>query len=184
MKTVNQLIDEVIAREGGYVNHPSDPGGATKYGITLRVARGNGYPGNMKDFPRAFAVEIYRRLYWTRPGLDKVAAIFPLVAEELFDTGINMGPGRAGEFLQRALNGLNRRGRDFADLKVDGDIGPATIRALDAYRRARSMIGERVLVAALDCLQGAHYIGLTEANSKFDDFLFGWLSHRIRNVKI
>ena len=58
------LIDEVIAREGGYGHHPADRGGATNFGITEAVARANGYAGDMRRLPRAFAETIYRRLYW------------------------------------------------------------------------------------------------------------------------
>lgn len=61
---IEGLLEELIDREGGYVNHPSDRGGATKYGITEAVARAHGYSGAMRDLPRAEAAAIYRRLYW------------------------------------------------------------------------------------------------------------------------
>src|SRR3546814_1781938 len=67
------LIDAVIDREGRYVNHPADRGGATCWGITEAVARAEGYAGAMRDLPRADAASIYRRLYWLRPGFDQVA---------------------------------------------------------------------------------------------------------------
>ena len=57
------LIDPLLDREGGYVNHPSDRGGPTAYGITQAVARANGYYGPMRALPREEAVAIYRRLY-------------------------------------------------------------------------------------------------------------------------
>ena len=58
---VDELIEEVIAREGGYVNHPADPGGATRWGVTERLARAHGYRGPMRDYPRGEAVSVYRR---------------------------------------------------------------------------------------------------------------------------
>ena len=58
------FIDRVLAHEGGYVNHPQDPGGETNHGITLRTARANGYSGAMRDMTRAQAVEIYRKAFW------------------------------------------------------------------------------------------------------------------------
>src|SRR3546814_16009430 len=61
------LIDAVIDREGRYVNHPADRGGATCWGITEAVARAEGYAGAMRDLPRADAASLYRRLYWLRP---------------------------------------------------------------------------------------------------------------------
>jgi len=70
---IDDLIDAVIDREGGFVNNPADRGGATRFGVTDAVARANGYTGDMRHFARPAAVAIYRRLYWTAPGLDRVA---------------------------------------------------------------------------------------------------------------
>ncbi len=58
---IEQYLEELIKREGGYVNNPADRGGATKYGITEAVARANGYKGNMKDLPLDVAKSIYRK---------------------------------------------------------------------------------------------------------------------------
>ena len=131
--TIDHLIDAVIDREGGYSNHPADRGGPTKYGITQQVARTSGYPGDMRNFPRDQAKTIYRRLYWTRPAFDQIAPRAPKIAEELFDTGINMGPAVAATFLQRALNALNRGATDYPDMILDGRIGPATLTALESF---------------------------------------------------
>ncbi len=89
---VDSLISEVIAREGGFSNHPADKGGATRWGVTEAVARAHGYRGEMRRLPREEAVAIYRRIYWLRPGFDQVAKLAPRLAAELFDTGVNMGP--------------------------------------------------------------------------------------------
>ncbi|CAA9545731.1 MAG: GH108 [uncultured Sphingosinicella sp.] len=115
---VDELIDEVIGREGGYSNHPADRGGPTRWGVTEAVARAHGFAGDMRSFPREEAVAIYRRIYWLRPGFDRVAELAPAIAAELFDTGVNMGPEVAAGFLQRALNALNRGGSDYADVPV------------------------------------------------------------------
>ena len=104
---VDQLVDALIDREGGYVNHPADRGGATCFGITEAVARAHGYGGAMRDLPRSEAESIYRRLYWLRPRFDQIARRAPRLAAELFDTGANMGPAVAATFLQRALTALN-----------------------------------------------------------------------------
>lgn len=88
---IASLIDTVIGREGGYSNHPADRGGATRWGITEAVARAHGYRGDMRGFPREEAVGIYQRVYWTRPGFDRIAPLAPDIAAELFDTGVNMG---------------------------------------------------------------------------------------------
>ena len=176
---VDELIEAVIEREGGYVDHPADRGGATRWGITEAVARRHGWRGSMRAFPRGEAVAIYRRLYWYRPGLEAVAARAPRLAAEMFDTGVNMGPPVAIGFLQRALNALNRGATDHADLTIDGRIGPATLAAIDAFLAIRRAVGEGVLVKAVDALQGERYIALAERRPANEAFLYGWLAQRI-----
>ena len=176
---VDELIEAVVEREGGYVHHPADRGGATRWGITEAVARRHGWRGSMRAFPRDEAVAIYRRLYWYRPGLEAVAARAPRLAAEMFDTGVNMGPPVAIGFLQRALNALNRGATDHADLTIDGRIGPATLAAIDAFLAIRRAVGEGVLVKAVDALQGERYIALAERRPANEAFLYGWLAQRI-----
>jgi len=151
---VDVLIDGLIEREGGYVNHPADKGGPTCFGITEAVARAYGYAAPMRNLPRVEAAAIYRRLYWLRPRFDQVAKRSGRIAAELFDTGVNMGPAVATTFLQRALTALNRNARDYADLTPDGRVGPMTLHALDAYLETRGKTGgETVLMRALEALQ-------------------------------
>ncbi len=177
---IDDLIDALIEREGGYANHPSDRGGPTKYGITEAVARAHGYAGAMRDLPRDEAAAIYTRLYWLRPRFDQVAKRSGAVAAELFDTGANMGPAVAATFLQRALSALNRDRKDYADLVPDGRIGAATLAALDTFLQLRGKTtGESVLLRALDALQGERYIRLAERRPANEAFLYGWLANRI-----
>jgi len=177
---VDELIDELIEREGGFVSHPADRGGPTRYGITEAVARAHGYAGAMNQLPRDEAAAIYRRLYWLRPRFDQVAERAPRVAAELFDTGANMGPAVAATFLQRALTALNRGGKDFPDLVPDGRIGPATLAALDSFLEARgNRGGETVMMRALEALQGERYLRLAEKRPANEAFLYGWLANRI-----
>lgn len=177
---IDQLVDALIEREGGYVNHPADRGGPTRYGITEAVARAHGYAGAMASLPRDEAAAIYRRLYWLRPRFDEVAERCTRVAAELFDTGVNMGPAVAATFLQRALTALNRNGSDYADLTPDGRIGDRTLAALDAYLAARGRRGgETVLLRALEALQGERYLRLAERRPANEAFLYGWLANRI-----
>ena len=112
---IDRMVDALIERVGGYVNHPADKGGPTCFGITEAVARAHGYAGPMRMLPRSEAIAIYKRIYWLRPRFDAVAARSARIAAELFDTGVNMGPAVAVTFLQRALTALNRNGTDFAD---------------------------------------------------------------------
>jgi lysozyme family protein len=178
--SVNDLIDALIEREGGYVHHPADKGGATCFGITEAVARANGYVGDMRNLPREEAALVYRRLYWLRPRYDAIARRAPRIAAELFDTGVNMGPAVATTFLQRALTALNRGGKDYPDLVPDGRVGPTTLGALDAYLQSRgTRSGETVLLRALEALQGERYLRLAERRPANEAFLYGWLANRI-----
>jgi lysozyme family protein len=177
---VDGLIEALVEREGGYVNNPADKGGPTCFGITEAVARANGYRGSMRQLPREEAVGIYKRLYWLRPRLDEVAKRSPQLAAELFDTGANMGPAVAVNFLQRALTALNRNGTDYADLVPDGRVGPQTLAALDAFLALRGISsGETVLLRALEALQGERYLRLAERRPANEAFLYGWLANRI-----
>ena len=173
------LIDTVIDREGGYVDHPADRGGPTRYGITQGVARANGYTGDLRHLPRDTAVAIYRRLYWREPRFDRVAMSAPTIATELFDTGVNMGPPVAVGFLQRALNALNRGASDYPDIVADGVIGPRTLAALHAFLAHRGRAGETVLLRAVEALQGERYLTLAERRPANEAFLYGWLANRI-----
>jgi lysozyme family protein len=177
---VDDLIDALMEREGGYVANPADRGGPTRFGITEAVARANGYRGAMRVLPREEAAAIYKRLYWLRPRLNDVAERSGRIAEELFDTGVNMGPAVAVTFLQRALTALNRNGKDYADLVPDGRIGPHTLAALDVFLDLRGKTGgETVLVRALEALQGERYLRLAERRPANEAFLYGWLANRI-----
>ena len=180
---IANLVDELIEREGGFVDHPADRGGATWFGITEAVARAHGYAGPMALLPREEAEAIYRRLYWTRPRFDQVASRSSRIAAELFDTGANMGPGVAATFLQRALTALNRNGKDYPDLTPDGRVGPATLGALDRFLAIRGRErGEVVLMRALEALQGERYLRLAEKRPANEAFLYGWLANRLGNA--
>lgn len=176
---VDELIDDVIGREGGYSNHPADRGGPTRWGITEAVARAHGFAGDMRALPREEAAAIYRRLYWLRPGFDRVAEIAPCIAAELFDTGVNMGPEVAASFLQRALNALNRGASDYPDIAVDRRIGETTLAALRGFIARRGASGEEVLLKAIETLQGERYLRLAEQRPANEAFLYGWLANRL-----
>lgn len=176
---IDQLIEDIIEREGDYVNHPADRGGPTRWGITEAVARRQGYMDDIRHLPQSDAAAIYKRLYWLTPAFDKIAKAAPNLAKELFDTGVNMGTGTATGFLQRALNALNRNGSDYGDIIVDRRVGPATMLALGALLRKRGKPGEDVLLKAVEALQGAHYVRLAETRPSQEAFLYGWLANRI-----
>ena len=176
---IDPLIDTVIGREGGFSDHPADRGGATRWGVTEAVARAHGYRGDMHSFPRDEAVSIYKRVYWLRPGFDRVGNIAPQIAEELFDTGVNMGPAVSVSFLQRALNALNRGASDYPDIVPGPRIDEATLIALTIFLKRRSPNGESVLMKAIEALQGERYLNLAERRPANEAFLYGWLANRL-----
>jgi len=172
----NPFIDRILAAEQGYVDHKSDRGGPTNFGITQAVARANGYHGDMKHLPEGLARSIYLRRYITEPKFDAVARINEKIGFELIDTGVNMSPSRAAEFLQRWLTALNKQGSAYADLFVDGRIGEITLGALRSFLAWRGADGAKALYRALNHTQGVRYLEIAENNPSQEDFLYGWLT--------
>lgn len=179
MRTVGQITSEIIDREGGYVDNPKDRGGPTKYGITERVARDHGYTGDMKDMPRYLAEKIYLNTYYLRPAFDEIAAISQDLAVQLMDAGVLCGPVRPSEWLQRLLNVLNREGKLYRDIKVDGSIGHNTLAALGSFLDMRGKEGEKVLATGIDGLLVAHFVGISEGRVENEEFTYGWILNRV-----
>ena len=131
--TFDEAFHELLGHEGGYVDHPKDPGGATRWGVTERVARANGYTGDMREFPVDMAKAIYRKQYWDAVRADDlpVALRYPT-----FDGAVNSGNTQAVKWLQRAVGAVD-----------DGIIGPQTIRMANSAnpeQSARRMLGQRL----------------------------------------
>ncbi len=114
--TFDEIFDRLIGHEGGYVNHPKDPGGETNWGITKNTAVANGYTGSMKALTREQAKAIYKTAYWERAQCEKYDSA---IGYQLFDMVVNHGPGNGIRMLQRAVG--------VAD---DGRVGPITINAI------------------------------------------------------
>lgn len=125
---VRQIAEEIVAREGGYVNDPDDPGGATNHGVTIHTMRrlgldltGDGRVDaeDVRRLSRAQAVEIFLEHYFTRP---RIAELPSILHATVFDMYVNAG-GNAVKILQRLLRDMGE------DVSVDGAIGPQTISA-------------------------------------------------------
>jgi len=172
------MIASVIAVEGGYVNHPADPGGETHMGITKAVAVQNGYTGPMRTLPREVAESIYYKRYLVEPGYAALVPIDAAVTAELFDTTVNMGPARPSTWFQQSTNALCG-----TKLVTDGRVGPGTIAA---YRACQGKLGASNLCVAtlvnLDRAQAAEYARLVRVNPKLKVFYKGWIAHRVGNV--
>ena len=123
--------------EGGYVNHPRDPGGETNKGVTKRVydayrAKKGKAPQSVRNISDAELQEIYKRQYWDAVRGDELPAGIDAC---VFDLAVNSGPGRAVKQLQQALG-----------VKVDGNLGMATIaaaQAMDAVKLVNALVNRR-----------------------------------------
>ncbi|MDU1953777.1 MAG: putative peptidoglycan-binding domain-containing protein [Atlantibacter hermannii] len=177
--TKDDIFNEILGKEGGYVNHPDDKGGPTKWGITQKTARAHGYMGDMKDLARDRALSILTADYWTGPRFDQVSEISPVIAAELCDTGVNMGPSVQVKWFQRWLNAFNDQQNLYPDMSVDGQIGPRTLSALKSFISKRGSEGESVLLRAINCSQGQRYLELAEQRSANESFVYGWVKNRV-----
>lgn len=126
MQSVTQIADQIVAREGGYVNDPDDPGGATNFGVTIHTMRrlgmdltgdGKVTPADVKRLTRAQARDIFLRHYYHKPRIGDLPE--PLQAS-VFDMYVNAG-GNAVRLLQELFAKMG------FELSQDGAIGPQTI---------------------------------------------------------
>lgn len=134
MKTVEQIAEEIVAREGGYMSDPDDPGGATNHGITLATLQRHGHDltgdgritaADVMALSRSDAVDILIAHYFRAP---RIADLPEMLRPSVFDMYVNAGD-MAVKLLQRLLVQLGY------PLAADGAIGPATIRAAHAAAR-------------------------------------------------
>lgn len=125
--SVDTLIDAVLRREGGYVNHPADRGGPTNYGITQATLSGwllrPATAADVEDMSKETARAIYRANYFDKPGYAAITD--PALQELMFDFAVNSGPGAATKALQTALQRMG-----LYPGAIDGGIGPQTRQGL------------------------------------------------------
>ena len=135
MLDVREIAHEIVAREGGYVNDPDDPGGATNFGVTIHTMRrlgldldrdGQVTPADVRQLSQAQAVDIFLEHYYTRPLIAELPAV---LRASVFDMYVNAG-GNAVKILQRLLVDMG-----YA-VTVDGALGPQSIAAARAAYEA------------------------------------------------
>lgn len=159
-----KAFKEVIGIEGGYVNDPTDRGGETKYGISKRA-----YPDlDIKNLTLSKAMQIYKRDYWDHFKLNIEEIEDYEIQLEVFDTAVNMGPVTAGEIFQKSLNVLNRNGKNFPDVEVDGWVGKNT---LWAYRT----VNKKIFLKVLNGFQFMRYVEIVKSNPSQERFFNGWM---------
>ena len=147
MKSIEAIADEIVAREGGYVNDPDDPGGATKYGVTIGTMRrleldltGDGHVStrDVRRLTREQARDIFVQDYYHRPKISKLPVV---LQASVFDMYVNAG-GNAVKILQRLLRQMGHR------IAIDGAIGPQTIAATElAYVAAPQHLADAYGIA-------------------------------------
>lgn len=165
MANFDPALSVVLAHEGGWVDHPADPGGETNFGISMRFLREKGIkpqdiglkdyaPGCLRGLTREAAADLYWRFFWDAIELGEVTD--QLAATKLFDAAVNMGPAQAIKLAQRAVGAT-----------PDGVLGPLTRHAIGA------MPG-RVFVSAMAAEMLRFYEALAASKPALAVFLPGW----------
>ncbi len=153
----------VLAHEGGYVDHPKDPGGRTNLGVTQRVwEEWLGRPVSEKEMRAltpTMVKPLYKRKYWDACRADDLMVG---VDYAVFDVSVNSGPGRAIKFLQSCVG-----------VTVDGGFGPATLAAVKKAEEDPARLIELYCARRLEFLQSLR---------TFETFGKGW-SRRVQEVK-
>ena len=173
--------------EGGYSNDPDDAGGETYKGISRRYNPSWGgweviddckrfdfgiqecldMKGNMIE---DLVFKFYKDRYWNPWWGDEIDN--QEIANELFDTSVNMGVYRAVKFLQQSLNYLNRNGRLYSDIVEDGAFGENTMRAY----RSLPMKDHDTLLKMMNVLQGMHYMNYMSRSPIQEKYARGWFN--------
>ncbi len=186
MADFNKAMAYILPIEGGFVNDPSDPGGATKYGISLRflksVGEFEGFNGD-KDKDGDIDVDdilllstsdaslIYKKEFWNLFRYDQIND--DNIANKVMDFSINIGPHHAHKIIQRALNLLPPKpGTTKEYLQVDGNLGPRTMAAINNARPDRLMLTIQAVLAV-------YYVNITESNHVFEKYICGWISKKV-----
>jgi len=144
-------IEVILRNEGGYINHPSDPGGETKFGICKRY-----YPDlDIKNLTREKAIEIYYKDYWLKMNLQGIRK--SEVVLELFDMGVNVGIRMATKLAQKLVHAF-----------ADGVIGPETTGKINDFPADFTELYK--------CDRKKFYIALARRKPEFSLFLKGWLN--------
>ena len=153
-------LEVILHHEGGYVNHPKDPGGETNMGVTKRVYEEHGGTKDMKELTHEDVAPIYKKGYWDRVKGDDLPEGLDLC---IFDFAVNAGPGRAAKFIQRLVN-----------TTVDGGIGPNTLGKIKEYVVT---YGIEETISSYALMRQNYY----ESLSTFDTFGKGW-TRRVSEV--
>lgn len=165
METIGR--DAIIARvidtfEGGFVNNPSDPGGATNMGITLETlqrVRPGATVNTVKTLSKIDAIAIYKELYWTQFHIESMPVD---VQDVVFDSYVQYSPHTAGTLIQKSLTILGQ------NVAIDGIIGDNTINAMQK-------VSAKELRKTILSTRKTYYENLAASHPSQGQFLNGWL---------
>lgn len=157
----DKFMDYITSVEGGYSNHASDKGSATKYGIIEKVARANGYNGDMKELPIAVAKSIYKKDYYERYNLDKIKN--NKIALSIFDWVVNSGTWGIKK-AQQAINNILG-----TNLVIDGILGQKSIKAINEVESSE-------FLTEYHDIQRQFYKAIVKNNPSQSVFLKGWFN--------
>ena len=176
---------KTAGHEGGYANHPSDRGGETYRGIARkrwqdwegwliidRLKTESDFPNNLETDPDLgnLVVKFYHDNFWIAINGDAIQQ--QEIADELYDTGVNMGTGFAVKILQNSLNILNKNQQLYKDIPEDGKIDQQTLGAISAFLGTRKL---DLLVKVMNVAQGCKYLNLLQDPSQ-EAFALGWFN--------
>lgn len=179
MSDFDRAIPVILAHEGGFADHPADPGGITNHGISLRFALrelakdadgdgrldgdvdgdGDVDADDIRKFSRDRAAEAYRRCFWDRYGYGRI--VDQVVATKVCDMSVNMGGAQAHKLAQRAAVACGEA------VVVDGALGPQSVAALNRCE-------PRELLLELCFQQQRFYQGLVMRKPSLVAFATGW----------
>lgn len=195
MQNFKQAYQKTSQFEGGYSNDPSDKGGETYKGISRRYwpdwegwkiidIYKTKYAGielnqslDANKGLQGLVQQFYYEHYWLAMQCDEFSL---QVASELFDTAVNQGKWKAASYLQKALNKLNRNGKDYPDIIVDGKIGLQTKQAYEAYMDTERFASRNEikliawLIKWLNYYQLKEYDNLTTNDPRQEIYIPGW----------
>jgi len=187
MSNFKEAFDITMDHEGKYSNDKTDIGGETYYGISRRYHpkwKGWDIIDNVKanfpekDYDKILSNDIelnelvysfYIENYWDRFLGDEIPD--QDIANELFDSSVNMGVQRSIGFLQKSLNVLNRNQKDYNDIVEDGVIGSSTLNTLNKFLKIDNSL---LLLKVMNIFQGMHYIDFMTKIPKQEKFARGW----------
>lgn len=167
----DRAVQVVLMHEGRYADDPTDPGGTTKYGISLRLLRQLGYDldndldidaDDVRMLTLEQAKKIYRTKWWDKYRYGEIQDLE--LAVKIFDLSVNIGPTQAHKLLQRALHAAGYR-----HVQVDGILGPQTLTAVNDAE-------PRLVLGALRAEAAWYYRSLVTERPELSQFLNGWLN--------